>query len=121
MLSWLEMGYIRVALIAFVVEDRNRLIALMNTPPRPLTLRQTDVPNLQDIRSILGKGSKPSLLGTNGEKIPIPHILYTILSRIVSELATGQTVSVIPVRQELTTKKAADLLGVSRQFLVRLL
>jgi len=93
----------------------------MNTPPRPLTLRQTDVPNLQDIRSVLGKGSKPSLLGANGEKIPIPRCLYTILSSIVSELATGQTVSVIPVRQELTTRKAADLLGVSRQFLVRLL
>lgn len=93
----------------------------MNTSPRPLTLRQTDVPNLQDIRSILGNGSKPSLLGANGEKIPIPRTLYTILSRIVSELATGQTVSVIPVRQELTTQKAADLLGISRQFLVRLL
>lgn len=93
----------------------------MNTSARPLTLRRTDVPNLQDIRPILGKGSKPSLLGANGEKILIPRTLYTILSRIVSELATGQTVSVIPVRQELTTQKAADLLGISRQFLVRLL
>jgi excisionase family DNA binding protein len=93
----------------------------MSTPPRSLTLRQTDVPNLRDIRSALGAGGKPSLLGAKGKRIPLPRPLYAILSRIVSELATGQTVSVIPVRQELTTQKAAALLGVSRQFLVRLL
>jgi excisionase family DNA binding protein len=93
----------------------------MSTSSRPLTLKQTDVPNLQDIRTVLGKGARASLLGANGEKIRIPRTLCTILSRIVSELATGQTVSIIPVRQELTTQKAADLLGVSRQFLVRLL
>jgi excisionase family DNA binding protein len=93
----------------------------MVTSSLPLTLEQTDVPNLRDIRSVLGKTCRPSLLGANGKKIPIPRALYTILSRIVSELEAGQPVSVIPVRQELTTQKAASLLGVSRQFLVRLL
>jgi excisionase family DNA binding protein len=87
-----------------------------------MTLKNADVPNLRNIRSALGdSASKPAFLGVDGERIPIPRSLHKILTRIVSELATGQTVSVIPVHQELTTQKAADLLGVSRQFLVRLL
>jgi len=87
-----------------------------------MTLKKTDIPNLRDISSALGhSASKPAFLGAHGEKIPIPRSLHKILTRIVSELAAGQTVSVIPVHQELTTQKAADMLGVSRQFLVRLL
>jgi len=87
-----------------------------------MILNQADVPNLRNISSALGDStSKPVFLGAHGERIPIPPSLHKILTRIVSELANGQTVSVIPIRQELTTQKAADLLGVSRQFLVRLL
>lgn len=94
----------------------------MNASSTPMTVTKADVPNLRDIRSALGRSaSKPVFLGANGEKIPIPGSLHKLLAHIVTELAAGQTVSVIPVRQELTTQKAADILGVSRQFLVRLL
>jgi excisionase family DNA binding protein len=36
-------------------------------------------------------------------------------------LAEGQSVAVVPVEQEIGTQEAADLLGVSRPFLVKLL
>ncbi len=88
----------------------------------PITLKKADVPNLQDIRSVFSHSvPKPAFLGPHGKRIPIPGAIYKILTRIMSGLVAGQAVSVIPIHQELTTQKAADLLGVSRQFLVRLL
>ena len=87
-----------------------------------MTLRKADIRNLQNIRSALGdSASKPVFLGAQGKRIPIPRSLHKVLARIVSELATGETISVIPVHQELSSQKAAELLRVSRQFLVRLL
>jgi excisionase family DNA binding protein len=88
---------------------------------RHATLSKADVPNLQDIRTVFACGTKPALWGAHGERIPLPKSLSGILSQIVSELATGRTVSVLPAQKELTTSQAADLLGISRQFLVRLL
>ncbi|WP_241255828.1 helix-turn-helix domain-containing protein, partial [Candidatus Protofrankia californiensis] len=41
--------------------------------------------------------------------------------RVAEVLASGRGVAVVPVDQELTTREAADLLGVSRPTLIKLL
>ncbi len=43
-----------------------------------------------------------------------------LLTRMVQLLARGDGVSVVPQDQELTTQEAADMLNMSRQYLVRL-
>ncbi len=50
--------------------------------------------------------------------LPIPEAALKGLYQILSSFAQGSAVAVIPVDKELTTQQAADVIGVSRQFLV---
>ena len=65
--------------------------------------------------------SAPALVTRSGEKIEMPGTVYTLLKKIVRYMALGQAVTLLPDRQVLTTQRAADILGVSRPFLVKLL
>lgn len=64
---------------------------------------------------------KCQLVGPKGEKIAIPESVFYVLERAVEVLARGDSITVVPVGKEVTTQQAADLLNVSRQYLVRLL
>ncbi len=60
-------------------------------------------------------------VGGAAEKVVVPKTVVALLSRILANLANGEGVAVIPVDRELSTQKAADMLNVSRPFLIRLL
>jgi excisionase family DNA binding protein len=53
--------------------------------------------------------------------IEIPAVAATLLLRLLQDLAAGHAVTLIPIHAVLTTQQAADLLGVSRPFLIKLL
>lgn len=57
-------------------------------------------------------------VGDGEPPIPIPAAAFELLEQIMREMASGNTVAVTPIRAELTTQEAADLLGVSRPFIV---
>jgi excisionase family DNA binding protein len=61
------------------------------------------------------------LVGPKGESIPLPASVFHVLERVVEVMARGDSITVVPVGRELTTQQAAELLNVSRQYLVRLL
>jgi excisionase family DNA binding protein len=54
-------------------------------------------------------------------EIALPDRHYRLLLKIVEDLTDGKVVSLAQASQEMTTQHAANFLGVSRQFLVRLL
>ncbi|GEL69276.1 helix-turn-helix domain-containing protein [Myxococcus virescens] len=70
-----------------------------------------------------GTGTQPrfTLLGPNHEALPLPKDVLTLLQQLLAVLASGDAVSIVPVQKELTTQQAANLLNVSRQYLVQLL
>ncbi|HWU91237.1 MAG TPA: helix-turn-helix domain-containing protein [Kofleriaceae bacterium] len=61
------------------------------------------------------------LIGPNGERHRIPQAVVYGLARMAEVLARGDAVTIVPVGTVMTTQQAADLLNVSRQYLVRLL
>src|SRR5438445_7076282 len=65
--------------------------------------------------------SRPRLVGPNHEEIPLPETVYHLLKQLVEILARGDAITLVPVGKKLTTQQTADLLNVSRQYLVRLL
>jgi len=53
--------------------------------------------------------------------VSIPTSALRLLFVVLTEIGQGNAVSIIPIHAELTTQEAADVLNVSRPFLVQLL
>jgi excisionase family DNA binding protein len=65
------------------------------------------------IRIADGDGDEPDL--------ELPAAAVHLLVYLLTQMAEGNAVTLIPVHAQLTSQQAADLLGVSRPFLVKLL
>lgn len=59
--------------------------------------------------------------GSSREIVKLPAAAVRLLVRILEEMARGNTVALTPVRAELTTQQAADMLNISRPSLIQLL
>ncbi len=60
-------------------------------------------------------------VGSGETEVDIPEIAARMLETILEELAQGHAVALSLVDQEVSTQKAADLLNVSRPYLIKLL
>jgi excisionase family DNA binding protein len=87
---------------------------------RPGSVDHRDLAILE--RSLAKKRGKTArLTGFDGHNIEIPSDLVEALLLIVHQLQTGNGVSIAALRAEVTTAEAADLLNVSRPFVIKLL
>ncbi|MER5504807.1 helix-turn-helix domain-containing protein [Streptomyces sp. NPDC002766] len=59
--------------------------------------------------------------GTQEDVLVLPRPMAEMFAAMLAALASGKGVRVMPVDKELTTQQAADMLNVSRPYLIRLL
>ena len=76
---------------------------------------------LAEVFGTFGADPATTLTGPNGERLELPAEVFDVLRDIVAAMAAGQAITIAPVHQRLTTQEAADLLGVSRPTVVKLL
>jgi len=57
----------------------------------------------------------------DGEDLILPRQAIDLLRTMLAEMAQGNGITVLPVHAQLTTQEAANLLNVSRPYLVKLL
>jgi len=57
----------------------------------------------------------------DGSELVVPRVAVELLTGVLAHLAAGRGVSIMPAHAELTTQQAADILNVSRPYLIGLL
>ncbi|HEX4914691.1 MAG TPA: helix-turn-helix domain-containing protein [Vicinamibacterales bacterium] len=107
----------------------------MSTVPSQASLEDVALPQPGEIQAAAqasralaravqkGKSVRVRILGSSaeGEEVSLPALAVGLLKEALLQLANGNAVTLMPIHAELTTQQAADLLNVSRPFLVRLL
>ena len=86
----------------------------------PLANANGDAGQLRVLRRLVQRGTT-KLVGKGGESVEIPPTVRTLLAEIARNMEAGKAVSVVAENHELTTQRAANILGVSLPFLVGLL
>ncbi len=93
--------------VAAPEDQRERLAALLHL--------------LEQVRPEADEPAAYKLVTPTGEVTELPESVFLLLERVIEVLARGDAITVVPVGKELTTQQAANILNVSRQYLVRLL
>lgn len=74
------------------------------------------------LRKRSAKAIKVRASGDGSEaSVTVPREAFELFFEILGHMANGNTVTLMPIHGELTTQEAADLMNVSRPFLVGLL
>lgn len=86
----------------------------------PLAISERDQKQVVELYQKIQR-SRAKLVGPDGKTQSLPVSLYEFLVKLIADLGEGQSVAIVQNDAQLTTVEAARTLGVSRQFLVKVL
>lgn len=96
---------------------------VIDAPGTPLVPDQNDSELAAAASRELARASKASISVRleDGTDLQLPKAVTPLLVKILTEMAQGNAVTLIPLHAELTTQEAANLLNISRPHLTKLL
>jgi len=94
---------------------------LQNLPDNEASLlARSSAEELSRLLAAIPKADRASVK-LDGKNLILPRMALALLRDLLTEMAQGNAVTVVPTHAELTTQEAANLLNVSRPHLVKLL
>jgi len=90
----------------------------------PVPAAQDDVLDLVAALRARGRDvaeQRPRLVLSDGREVPLPEPIVDVLIQVAEAMQAGLAVTIAPQHLALSTQEAADLLGISRMTVVRLL
>lgn len=85
------------------------------------TPQDEEIKLIQQLEKTLASGQVPKMVDIDGEQVMIPSSVYQVWRQVVHAMASGQTITIVPQQQEMTTQEAADFLNVPQAYLIKLL
>lgn len=97
--------------------------ALDHVERDPVTVTEREANLIKTVERFLltNEPRSAQLVALNGDTLEVPEPIFKVLLEIIPLMAQGHSIGLVPLHKELTTQQAADLLNVSRPFLVKLL
>lgn len=88
--------------------------------PDPVVLPESEEAQVRQLNRMLQMGAAATV-EADGGRVELPDTVFRLLKEIARNMQMGRAIVLIPEDRQLTTQRAADLLGVSRPYLLKLL
>lgn len=105
-----------------VIMKNQKHLKMLPSPPsnEDILLARSSAEELSRFLSTMPE-SQRAQIKMDGQDLIFPRSALILLRDLLAEMAQGNIVSIVPTHHLLTTQEAANILNVSRPFLIRLL